>query len=276
MDAPSQSSTDIESIYMKFSSSMAQAQPGRASHLLSTWLGSLSVACSAWMCATVAQAQQVEQDGGQWFVLGSLHQLAGTSTPVTLNMGGPVVLEGQQQLGEGPGISLSVGKQFTSYEEGAATKAWRVEAQALTGSFKRTSASVSTLEFNPDDKVQANVLLLNVSWQLAKSEEVYGPGESPLWRTWLGVGLGVANVSVPKPAALVGGCSCFNAASGSGWAYQLKLSVERKISADNWFLQGQIARLGLSAVSTAGSNFPQTRYGAISTNVLSFGVLKLF
>lgn len=236
----------------------------------------ISAACIALTSVGAVHAQGAAPDSAQWFALGSVHALAGSSSPVTLNMGGPVVLVGQQELGTAPGVSLSIGKQWTRYEDGAATKSWRIDAQALSASFTRNAASVSTLLVPPGDKVQANMLFLNGSWQLAKSEAEDGLGAAPLWRAWLGVGLGVANVSVPKPAALVGGCSCFSAASGSGLAYQLRLSVERKIAADNWFLQAQLAHLGMPAVSTAAGSFPQTRYGAIGTSMLSFGVLKVF
>ena len=227
--------------------------------------------------ASAAWAQPHAQEGGQWYLRGGIHQLAGSTSPATLNMGGPVILDGQQTLGAGTGISLSLGKQFTSRkDDGTASNAWRVEVEALSGTLRRTDVSVGTLVFSPDDSIRVNAIFLNAAYQLTTSEERYGATRSSLWRTWLGAGVGSAEVDIPKANNTPSGCNCFNPVKSSGPAYQVKLAVERQISSDNWFLYGQLARLWLPAASTPSATLPQTQYGKLSTNLISFGVLKLF
>jgi hypothetical protein len=234
--------------------------------------------CGLLSCLTLtAWAQPQPQENGPWYLQGSIHQIAGSTSPVTLNMGGPVILDGQQNIGSGTGLSVTLGKQFASRkDDGTTSNAWRVEIEALRATLRRTDASVGTLVFSTDDSIRVNALFLNAAYQLTQSAALYGATRSSIWRTWLGAGIGIAETDIAKANNTPAGCNCFNPVKSSGPAYQVKLAVERQISSDNWFMYGQLARIWLPSASTPSATLPQTLYGKLSGNTISFGVLKLF
>ena len=226
-------------------------------------------------------------------------QLAGgaamaTSAPVNVGLGASVQLHGRASYDRGTLWGATLGYQFLREEDeqdkekrlaavsrGETPKEaqpMRAELEFWNASVTRNTIQVAAETVHPNDKVKPRALFLNVAIPIGESEEFFQPEDpkrlpEPLWRTWLGAGVGPANLSYPSASALAG-CNCLRQASGSGLAYQLKLQFERQVS-ENTYLFAQIGRVWLPGVSTTQGT-QATDYSRWGMNNLAVGVRWAF
>ena len=246
---------------------------------------------SAW-----ANDDQKEQDPREFNYL----QLSGgvglsSSNDVAVRLGAGVQLPGQANYDQGNLWNITLGRQFLRDEDDE-KKQKRLQTGNAAGSNKderdpmrlelelwhaavtRNTISVAAETVRPQDKVKPNALFVNAAIPIGQSDELYASQDpkrppEPLWRTWLGAGVGYANLSYPSASAL-SGCNCLREASGNGLAYQLKLQFERQMG-DNTYLFAQLGRVWLPSVSTTQGT-QQTEYGRWGINHLGVGVRWAF
>lgn len=252
--------------------------------LLTTSIGGL--------LSTAALAQDKKESDPREF---NYLQLAGgaalsSSASVNVGLGNAVLLPGNASYDRGTLWGITLGRQFLRQEDekkqpppAEADKPkepqpMRVELEFWSASTTRNTIRVAAETVHPMDKVTPTAVMLNLAVPVSESEELYTPEDpkrkpEPLWRTWLGLGIGYANLSYPSASAL-SGCNCLRAASGNGLAYQLKLQAERQV-AENTYLFGQIGRVWLPGITTT-QGVQQTEYGRWGVNNLMVGVRWAF
>lgn len=254
--------------------------------LTATALGSTA---TAW-----AQEDKKNRDEREFTYL----QLAGgaamsSSAGVNVGLGAGVKLPGQASYDSGSLWGVTLGYQFlreqedkpqqaqdpkTQGEKKEEPKPMRVELELWNVAVTRHTIQLAAETVHPNDKIKPRAVMLNVAIPIAESEEKYQPEDpkrkpEPLWRTWLGAGLGYAKLTYPSASA-ISGCNCLREASGSGLAYQVKLQAERQIG-ENTYLFAQLGRLWLPSVST-GFGIQNTEYGRWRINNLAIGVRFAF
>lgn len=209
-----------------------------------------------------------------WYGQAQVGQGRSGSQDVDVALGGGVNLSGQASLGAGTVYSLAVGRQWLGGERDDDERTpWRLEGEFWSGSAKREQVSLGALTVRPGDTVRASALFLNGAGRVWESEERGKRRFTPLWRAWLGAGVGFARVTVPDASALAP-CNCLASASGSGVAFQVKLQAERQLS-ENAQLVLQAGRVWLPDATTGGG-LPKTTWGARSVDQLLVGVRFAF
>ncbi len=223
-------------------------------------------------------------------------QLAGgvalsSSASIHVGLGNAVSLPGSARYDRGTLWGITLGRQFLRQEDEKMRQAqtaqgekpkepqpMRVELEFWSAATTRNTIRVAAETVRPMDKVTPTAVMLNAALPISKSEELYQPQDpgrkpEPLWRTWMGLGIGYAHLSYPSEVAL-SGCNCLREASGSGLAYQLKLQAERQIGENTYFF-GQIGRVWLPGVTTT-QGAQQTEYGRWGINNVMVGVRWAF
>ncbi len=217
-------------------------------------------------------------------------QLAGgaglsTSGDISVGLGSLVRLPGEASYSRGNLWGVTLGYQFLHEGEEKAQdrkteepRPLRVELELWSAAVTRNTVTVGAETVHPQDKVKPRVLFANVAMPIGQSEALYRPADpkrkpEPLWRTWLGAGLGLADQSYPSASA-ISGCSCLRQASGSGLAFQLKLQAERQVG-ENTHLFAQVGRVWLPSVSTS-LGAQTTEYGKWGINNVAVGVRWAF
>lgn len=223
-------------------------------------------------------------------------QLAGgvalpSTASINVGLGNAVSLPGSASYDRGTLWGVTLGRQFLRQEDENNRVAqtaqdekpkepqpMRVELEFWSASSTRNTISVAAQTVRPIDKVTPTAVMLNVALPIMESDEFYQPEDpkrkpEPLWRTWLGAGLGFANVSYPSTNA-ISNCNCLREASGNGLAYQLKLQAERQVG-ENTYLFVQLGRVWLPGVSTIQGT-QHTEYGRWGINNLSVGLRWAF
>lgn len=249
------------------------------------------VLIAAMAAAAVSSAQDRKERDPREF---AYVQVAGgmalsSSADLNVGLGGRVRLPGEATYGSGGLLGLTLGYQFLREEDrkpqasaaGGKQKEpqpWRAELELWNAAVTRDSIRVGTESVHPKDRIQPRVLFVNLAMPISESEERYASKDpkrppQPLWRTWLGAGIGLAHLSYPNASAL-SGCNCLREASGSGAAFQVKLQAERQIGEDT-YLFGQIGRVWLPSV-TATQGAQSTEYGRWGVNNLQLGVRWVF
>lgn len=252
----------------------------------------LLASCLSSLLVTVAAAQDKNETDPREF---NYLQLAGgvamsSSVSVNVGLGNAVSLPGNASYDRGNLWGLTVGRQFLRKEdekkEAQASQAdqpkepqpLRVELEYWSASTTRNTIRVAADTVHPMDKVKPTAVMLNMAMPIAESEELYKAEDpkrkpEPLWRTWLGAGLGYAQLSYPSASAL-SGCNCLREANGNGLAFQIKLQAERQVG-ENTYLFGQIGRVWLPAVTTT-QGAQQTEYERWGVNQLMVGLRWAF
>ena len=216
-----------------------------------------------------------------------------SSSNIQVGLGSGVRLPGHIDYNRGSFWSATLGRQFLRNEDeqekrkrqqtDAATatdskveerRPWRVELELWNANAVRNTIEIGASVLHPHEKVKPSVLFLNMAMPIFQSEELYVPEDlkrtpEPLWRTWLGAGVGYANLTYASSSHL-SGCNCLREASANALAYQLKLQFERQVD-ENTYLFAQFGRAWLPSVSTVqgGQN---TEYGRWSFNDLAIGI----
>ena len=243
-----------------------------------------------------AAAEDKERDPREFNYL----QLAGgaalsSSADVTVGLGANVRLPGHAQYDKGGLWSVTLGRQFLRDETEEAKQKrlqagkptdpkeferqpMRLELELMSASVTRNTIAVAAETVHPRDKIQPSAVFVNAAIPIGQSDELYTPEDTkrlpePLWRTWLGAGLGYAHLSYPSASAL-SGCNCLRAASGSGLAFQVKLQAERQVG-ENTYLFAQLGRVWLPGITTT-QGAQQTEYGRWGINNLMVGVRWAF
>ena len=256
----------------------------------------ITTAVAGALVGTCAAQEKKERDPREFIYL----QLAGgvalsSSNSVNVGLGSSVQLPGSASYDRGSLWGVTLGYQFLREEDEQKRLEREVKAKAegkkleepqpvraelewWNAAVKRNTVHVAAETVHPNDTVKPRVLFLNAAMPIAESDEQYQPEDpkrkpEPLWRTWLGVGVGYANLSYPSASAL-SGCNCLREASGHGLAYQIKLQAERQID-ENTYLFGQIGRVWLPSVSTT-QGAQTTEYGRWGINNLAIGVRWAF
>lgn len=227
-------------------------------------------------------------------------QLAGgvamsSSANIAVGLGSIVQLPGQAQFDKGSLWSITLGRQFLRDEneedkqkrmqvgkpadpKEIERQPMRLELELMNLSVTRNTIAVAAEVLHPRDKLNPSAVFLNVAIPIGQSDELYTPEDpkrlpEPLWRTWLGAGVGLANLSYPSASA-ISGCNCLREASGNGLAYQLKLQFERQVN-ENTYLFAQLGRVWLPPVGTT-QGAQHTEYGRWGINNLMVGVRWAF
>ena len=216
------------------------------------------------------------------------------TSPIHVNLGAGVKLLGQSSYDDGNVLGFTLGRQFLREEDDKEKqlridalkrgekyelpKPKRVELEFWNATVNRHTVKLATLTAHPNDQIKPRVLFVNAAIPIAESEEQYQPEDpnrksEPLWRSWLGVGVGFANLSYPS-ASVISNCNCLRAASDTGLAFQIKLQVERQVD-ENTYLFGQIGRIWLPSVTTVEAA-QRTEYGQLRFNNISIGVRWIF
>ncbi|PUE37957.1 hypothetical protein B9Z46_04570 [Limnohabitans sp. Hippo4] len=257
---------------------------------------------------TAGQKQEIptrESQETAWYVQGMVGQGTSGNQALTVSLGGPVKLEGVANYGAGPVYGIAIGKQWLGspknneaeqkqqsdkcpqvdhlMKEGVEPKRisereddclpLRAEVEFWGAKAKRESISVGALKVTPLDTVRVNAVFLNGAFRLAESEELQ-ENLLPTWRTWLGAGIGYANMEYPDVRA-ISGCNCFAALSDSGLAVQLKLMIERQLS-ENTQLVFQAGRVWLPSIQSPDAQMPQTQWHKRNVNQLLIGLRHSF
>lgn len=218
-----------------------------------------------------------------------------SSANVNIGLGSGVQLPGTASYDKGTLWNVTLGRQFLRDEneqdkqkrlqagkpadpKEIERQPMRVEIELWSASVTRNTIAVAAEIVHPQDKIKPSALFVNVAVPIGQSEELYTPEDpkrlpEPLWRTWLGAGLGYANLSYPSASA-ISGCNCLREASGNGLAYQLKLQFERQVN-ENTYLFAQLGRVWLPGITTAQGT-QQTEYGRWGINNLMVGVRWAF
>lgn len=268
----------------------------KASKLQTTLQLLLTVTAMGAAASACASENQKERDPREFNYL----QLAGgaalsSSADIDVGLGSIVKLPGSARYDRGSLWGVTLGRQFLREEDeqekqkrAQASKAagekpqepqpMRVELEFWNAAVKRNTITLAAETVHPNDKIKPRVLFVNLAVPIAESDEQYPPEDpkrkpEPLWRTWLGAGIGYASLSYPSASA-ISGCNCLREASGNGLAYQLKLQAERQIG-ENTYLFGQIGRVWLPSVSVAQGTI-RTEYGRWGVNNLAIGVRWVF
>ena len=227
-------------------------------------------------------------------------QLAGgmalsSSANVNIGLGSGVQLPGQAYYDRGNLWNITLGRQFLREEDeeqkqkrlqaGATTnpqqderQPMRIELELWNASVKRNTIAVAAQIVRPNDNIKPTALFVNAAIPIAQSDELYTPEDpkrlpEPLWRTWLGAGVGFAKLSYPGASA-ISGCNCLREASGNGLTFQVKLQAERQVN-ENTYLFAQLGRVWLPAVNTT-QGAQHTEYGRWGINNLAIGVRWAF
>lgn len=251
----------------------------------------LLIASMSGLLSTAAVAQDKKEADPREF---NYLQLAGglamsSSANIKVGLGNGVLLPGQAQYDQGSLWGITLGRQFLREEDeqkkaqrAAATgsdktqepEPMRVELEFWSASTTRNTIHLAAQIVHPMDKIKPTAVFLNMAVPISQSDELYKPEDpqrkpEPLWRTWLGAGIGYGTVSYPSASA-ISGCNCLREASGNGLAYQLNLKAERQIG-DNTYLIGQIGRVWLPSVSTTQGGL-KTAYERWGVNSLLVGL----
>lgn len=217
----------------------------------------------------LVSAQTKEQRNPSWYLQGALGAWAPQKQSLHVDLGGPVSLDGQVQYGSGFSGALALGRQSWLERQEGSPIPFRLEVEGWHGTGKRRSVELGVLQVRPDDSLQASALFLNGWLRVHRGEEMDAQHQA-LWSLWLGAGTGYASVKYPEAAAMAG-CNCLRAASQSGGASQLKLSLERQVSErTRWVMQ--LGQVFLPAAKTSGDLVPQTAYARLQGPTLSFGL----
>lgn len=236
-------------------------------------LTALLAACALGAGAT---EQKKERDSREFAYV----QLAGgtamsTSGDINIGLGSIVQVPGEARYSQGRLLGVTLGYQFLRGDSDKKEREpLRAELELWNAAVTRDTIGVAAETIRPRDKVKPRVLFANVAIPIGQSEELFRPEDpklkpEPQWRTWLGAGLGLADLSYPSASAL-SGCNCLRQASGSGLAFQLKLQAERQVG-DNTYLFAQVGRVWLPSVSTT-QGVQTTEYGRWGVNNLAVGV----
>ena len=255
----------------------------------------LLLASMGGLLSTAALAQDNKEADPREF---NYLQLAGglamsSSANIKVGLGNGVLLPGQAQYDQGSLWGITLGGQFLR-EEDEQKKAqraaaagsdkpqepepMRVELEFWSASTTRNTIQLAAETVQPMDKIKPTAVFLNLAVPISESDELYKPEDpkrkpEPLWRTWLGAGVGFGSVSYLSASA-ISGCNCLREASGNGMAFQVKLQAERQVG-ENTYLFGQIGRVWLPAVTTT-QGVQQTEYGRWGINNVMVGVRWAF
>ena len=221
-----------------------------------------------------------------------------SKAPLKVNLGRGVELAGETQFSGGGAYSLVLGRQFyrdrdddgtvraprgSREDEQDETKPMRVELELWTAQLKRQRIQFGNFTTRPNDSVQPQVVFLNLALPIAESDERVQVGadeqprergNEPLWRWWLGAGVGYASMKYPN-ASFIEGCDCLRAAEGRGLAVQLKLMGERRVGQDT-YLFGQVGQVWLPGVGLNGGGSGSTNYDRINITGLKVGIRYRF
>lgn len=270
------------------------------------WLAAAALSASAGAWAAGGERTQDPPDPREFTYLQlAAGSALSTRGDVNVGLGSGVQLAGRAGYERGPVWGLTLGRQFLREEDRQAARApqtpqtpqaqqppaagatasasapppepprpLRVELELWQASLTRHTVEVGVQKVHPDDKVKPRAVFVNLAIPVAQSDEHYAREDKrqptePLWRTWLGAGLGYASQSYPAASAIAS-CNCLRQASGSGLAFQLKLQAERQFG-DNTYLFGQIGRVWLPAVSTT-EGAQRTDYARWGVNQVVVGV----
>ena len=246
-----------------------------------------------------------ETQENAWYVQGMIGRGASSDQALTVSLGGPVKLNGVATYGSGSVYGVAIGKQWLGspknkedaqkqqsdkcpqanhlLKEGADPKRitdreedclpLRAEIEFWGANSQRQSIAIGALKVAPLDTVRVNAVFLNGAFRLAESEELK-ENLLPTWRTWLGAGVGFANVSYPDVRAL-SGCNCFAALKDSGLAVQVKLMVERQLSEETQLVL-QAGRVWLPSIQTPDAQIPLTQWQKRNITQLTIGLRHAF
>lgn len=247
-----------------------------------TTLRALSALLASCALGAGATEQKKERDPREFAYL----QLAAgtgmsTSGDINIGLGSIVQVPGEARYSQGRLWGVTLGYQFLRGEDDKSKKErepLRAELELWNAQVTRDAIAVAAETVFPRDKVKPRVLFANVAMPIGQSDELYRSQDpkrppEPLWRTWIGAGLGLADLSYPSASA-ISGCNCLRQASGSGLAFQVKLQAERQIG-ENSYVFAQVGRVWLPSVSTTQGT-QSTEYGQWGINNLAVGVRWAF
>ena len=231
-----------------------------------------------------------EHDHNYLQVMGGF--VGSSSASLNANLGNGVQVPGNVQYDAGSAFSVVFGRQFYRERERDESKRkpgqsshelspWRLELEWWNASAKRREITLAARTLNPGDRVRPKVLFLNVALPIAESDERVKIkdnekprelGDEPLWRWWLGAGVGLARTRYPGTTA-VSGCDCLRATSDTGLAFQLKLIGERRVAQDI-YLFGQLGAVRLP--KTEVTTVPGTSFGTRGVGQVLIGLRFAF
>lgn len=218
-----------------------------------------------------AQASQQAQKDAEnfWYVQGSLGILNDSHSSIDSKLSELVQVSGRAFFDQGKTGSIAVGRQVFDPEKGERHNVGRFELEAIVANTKRSSVRLGALNSPLGDTVRARAVMVNMIARVHESDEK-APNKLPLWRTWMGLGIGYGNVSYPS--ANLSNCNCLRAGESDGeMAVQAKLAVERQIGRD-MMLVAQAARIWLPGAAFGSGPFPQTQYGDWGLTTYSLGL----
>jgi hypothetical protein len=217
---------------------------------------------------------------------------------LTADLGRGVSVSGRTQYGAGPAFSGVLGWQFyrdrdedgvtrapkgSREDEQDEAKPVRVELELWTAQLKRQQIQLGTVRATPQDAVRPQVVFLNVALPIAQSDEHVTldadekpreRGNEPLWRWWLGAGIGYASLSYQSATGQTG-CDCLRATDGKGLAWQLKLMGERRVREDTYAF-GEIGHVWLPSITSKGASAGSAEHGRWGTTHVQVGLRWAF